>query len=283
MKKNQEYCGYITIIGKPNVGKSTLINNIIKEEISITSKKKNTTQKNIFGIKTKKLYQYIYVDTPGINTKKNRKIKKLDHQYKVLKNSVLVILITDRLIWKENDELILNYIKLMNIPIIFVINKIDKISNKNFLLPYINFIKKKINPLEIVPICAKQERDLILLEKIIKNYLPKKDHIFPSNYTTTNSLSFSLSEIIRKKIILFLREDLPLVIKVRIESIKSNNNILHIKSIIYVDNTRQKKIIIGKKGEIIKKISISSRFNIEYFLNKKIYLFIWIKNKKKYT
>lgn len=280
----EEHCGYVTIVGKPNTGKSTLINKIIEKKISITSNKKNTTQKNIIGIRTKKMYQSIYIDTPGIKIYKKEEIKRLktNNNLKIIRNSVLIIFVVDRTSWTIDDELVLNTIKKNHIPIITVINKIDKIKNKNTILPHINFLLKKINSIEIVPISAKKIENIVLLKKIVDSYLPKKNHIFPKNYTTTNSLSFSISEIIRQKLIFFLRDELPSIISVKTESIeKKINNILCIKAIIYVQYERQKKIVIGKNAKIIKKVSILSRLNIEKEINKKIHLLIWVKKVEK--
>jgi GTP-binding protein Era len=277
VKKRKQYCGYIAIVGKPNVGKSTLINEIIENEISITSKKKNTTQKNILGIKTKQLHQFIYVDTPGIYLNNEK-----DDSFKIIKSSILILFIVDRTVWKTDDEIVLNKIKKNKIPIICVINKIDKILDKSIILPHINFLLKKINPIEIIPISAKKRENIVLLENLIYPYLPNNNHIFPKKYITTHSLSFSISEIIRQKLIFFLRDELPSIITVKIESIEEKfKKKLYIRAAIYVKHERQKKIIIGKKAEGIKKISIASRLDIEKKINMKIYLIIWVKVKIK--
>ncbi|QCI24899.1 GTPase Era [Buchnera aphidicola (Rhopalosiphum padi)] len=283
MKKKTEYCGYIAIVGRPNVGKSTLINEIVGNEISITSKKKNTTQKNIIGIKTKKSHQFIYIDTPGIHITKKKDIKeKQDNNLKIIKNSILIVFIIDRTIWKIDDEIVFNKIKKNKIPIICVINKIDKIQNKRLILPHINFLSKKINPIEIIPISAKKRENITLLENKIYPYLPKKNHAFSKKCTTTNSLFFSISEIIRQQLIFFLRDELLSTTTVEIESLKEKiKKNLYIKAIIYVKKERQKKIIIGKKAAIIKKISMSSRFDIEKKMNMKVHLLIWVKEKIK--
>jgi GTPase len=281
VKTKKEYCGYIAIVGRPNVGKSTLINEIVGNEISITSKKKNTTQKNIIGIKTKKDHQFIYIDTPGIHITKKKDIKeKQDNNLKIIKNSILIIFIIDRTIWKIDDEIVFNKIKKNKIPIICVINKIDKIQNKRLILPYINFLSKKINPIEIIPISAKKRENINLLEKKIHPYLPKNNHVFSRKCITTNSLSFSISEVIRQQLMFFLRDELPSTTTVKIESLKEKTKKnLYIKAVIYVTKERQKKIVIGQKAEIIKKISMSSRFNIEKKINKKVHLLIWVKEK----
>ncbi|WAI03187.1 GTPase Era [Buchnera aphidicola (Myzus persicae)] len=284
MNIKQKYCGYITIIGKANVGKSTLLNQIIGKKISIVSRKKNTTQTNIIGIKTEQCYQSIYIDTPGILfDKKNNEIKYNNNFFNVIKSSTLILFVIDRLIWTENDEIILNKIKKKRIPVIIIINKIDKIAKKNTLLPFINILKKKNDIIEIIPICAKKTKNVILIYNVIKSYLPKNPHIYSKNYVTTNSQFFTISEIIRQQLILFLGDELPTIIKVEIESFQKKENQkkekdeLHIRAIILVKNIRQKKIIIGRNGEKIKKISIMSRQNIEKEFHMKTHLLLWVK------
>jgi len=275
----QKYCGYITIIGKANVGKSTLINKIIGKKISIVSRKKNTTQNNIIGVKTQTSYQSIYIDTPGIIfDKKGKEITyKENYFYKIIKSSALIILVIDRLFWTENDEHILYKIKKIQIPIIIIINKIDKIQNKNILLPFIDFLKTKNITTEIVPISAKKTKNIVLLNKIIQSYLPKNTHIYPKDYITENSHFFTTSEIIREKLISFLADELPSIVKVKIEYFQRKNKELYIRAIILVQNTRQKKIVIGNNAEKIKKISIISRYNIEKEFSIKTHLALWVK------
>ncbi|QCI24336.1 GTPase Era [Buchnera aphidicola (Muscaphis stroyani)] len=284
MNINKQYCGYITITGKPNVGKSTILNQLIGQKISITSKKKNTTKQNIIGIKTELYHQYIYIDTPGINIDQNKFHiqEKYNNIKDIVKNLALMILVVDCTNLTKNDKIILKNIKNINVPIIIVINKIDKIAQKRKLLPYINFIKKMIDSAEIVPISAKKRDNIVLLESIVKSYLSQKMHIFPKNCFTTNSRFFTISEIIREKLIALLEDELPSIITVSIDSLEEKKiGYLCIKSIIYVKNKRQKKIVIGHNGEKIKKISILSRYSIEKKILKKVHLFLWVKEKNK--
>lgn len=283
MKIKQKHCGYITIIGKANVGKSTFLNKIIGKKISIVSRKKNTTQNNITGIKTQNNYQFIYVDTPGIIlNKRNKKIKYQKHTFhQIRKSSTLIIFIIDRTFWTEDDEMISNEIKKYKIPVIIIINKIDKITNKIILLPFIDFLKKKVDILEIIPISAKKIKNITLVNNTIASYLPQKPHIYPEFYITTNSQFFTMSEIIREQLIFFLGDELPSIIKVEIDDFqKKENKELYIRAIIWVENIRQKSIIIGHNGEKIKKISMNSRNNIEKEFHIKTHLLLWIKYKK---
>jgi len=283
VKIQQKNCGYITIIGKANVGKSTLLNKIVGKKISIVSRKKNTTQNNITGIKTQNNHQSIYIDTPGIIfDKKSNHIQHLKNNFHEKINiSTLIMLIIDQIYWTNYDEIILNEIKKYKIPIIIVINKIDKIINKIVLLPFINFLKKKFDFVDIIPISAKKTKNIILLNNIIKSYLPQKPHIYPEFHITTNSQFFTISEIIREQLILFSGDELPSIIKVEIESCKKKEKKnLYIRAIIWVENIRQKGILIGHNGERIKKVSIISRNNIEKEFCIKTHLVLWIKYKK---
>lgn len=281
MKIKQKYCGHITIIGKANVGKSTLLNKIIGKKISIVSRKKNTTQNNITGIQTQDHYQSIYIDTPGVvfDNKTNKIQYQKNNSYKLIQIATLIIFVIDQVHWTEDDEIILNTIKKNRIPIIVIINKIDKITKKIVLLPFIDFLKKKFDFLEIIPISAKKTQNITLLNDIIKSYLPQKSHVYPAFYITTNSQFFTISEIIREQLILFLGDELPSIIKVQIDSFKKKENVeIYIKAIIWVKNIRQKSIVIGHNGEKIKKISIISRKNIEKEFRIKTHLFLWVKN-----
>ncbi|ANZ22474.1 GTPase Era [Buchnera aphidicola (Diuraphis noxia)] len=280
MNIQQKYCGYITIIGKVNVGKSSLINKIIGKKISIISRKKNTTQNNIIGVKTQNAYQSIYIDTPGImfNKKNNIILYKKNLFYKTIKNSSLLMFVIDKLSWTENDKNIFRIIQKSKTPIIIIINKIDKIQNKQNLLPFIDDLKKKNIAIEIVPISTKKTNNFFSLNNTIQSFLPNNPHIYPENYITENSYVFTISEIIREKLILFLGDELPSILKVKVEFFqKKKNEELYIRAIILVENIRQKKIVIGHHGEKIKKVSILSRYNIQKEFSIKTHLFLWVK------
>lgn len=279
---NKTYCGYIKIIGKTNVGKSTLINKFLQKKISITSKKKHTTNQEIIGIKTHKKYQLIFVDTPGFEKKEKKfkfYIKKQINKIKIDAN--LIILVIDNLMWNYQDEIILNELNKLNKPVLLIINKIDIIKNKIDLLPYIEFIKKKKDFVGIIPISAKYKFKINLFKKIFKKYIPKSKHIFSQETTTTHKKKFIISEIIREKLIRFFGDELPYIIYVKIDKIEEKTNNLKIYSSIFVLKSSQKKIIIGKNGKKIKNISILSRKDIEKFFSKKIYLKLWVKIKNK--
>ncbi|CAL4321707.1 GTPase Era [Buchnera aphidicola (Neophyllaphis podocarpi)] len=273
LKKN--YCGCVTILGATNVGKSTIFNKLIEKKISITSKKKHTTEKKIIGVKTDKNYQIIYIDNPGIKNSLNNSTNKIKFTFN------LILFVVDNLFWNKENDFFLKLIlkKYKNVPIILIINKIDKLPNKNILLKKIFIIKNKTNFKEIIPISAKKENNILVLKKIIKNLIPQSEHIFNKKYITNNNKIFICTEIIREKLFRNLGEEIPYFIKVIIDSFKKNkNNIYEIQAIILIKKYRHKKIILGHKGNKIKICSISSRISIEKILKNKVNLKLWVKN-----
>ncbi|QCI27173.1 GTPase Era [Buchnera aphidicola] len=275
MKKNITYCGHIGIIGRTNVGKSSILNKLINNKISITSKKSGTTINNIIGIKTIQQYQYIYIDTPGIEIKKKYFKKNILNKNNYLK---LIIFVISTIKWLEPEEKILKILKKINISTILVINKIDYINNKKILLPFINKIKKKYNFIAIIPISAKTGENIDALNTIIKNNIPQSKYIYSKNEITPLSKKFLISEIIREKLIRFLNQEIPYLIKVIIESYYIDKfKICNIVASIFTKNLRQKKIIIGKNGKKIKMCHYLSKKDIEKLLNMKVKLYLKIK------
>ncbi len=279
------------LVGKPNVGKSTLFNKLINKKISITSKKKYTTQKNILGIYNKKnKYQYIYIDTPGIKYIKDIN-KNINYTISILKNYNikpkinLIILI----IKKENnfEELwIINKLNLYKIPYIIIINKIDKLKNKLLLLPYIKKIKYYSSKNTILPICAKKKKDINILKSIIDKYLIKSKLFFKTNIKTIHNNKFIFKEIIREKIFRLTGDEIPYFIKFKINNILKKKRKLNIITTIYVKKKQYINILIGKSGNKIKQIINLAQKSIKKYLNFKFKIYIRInikinKNKKK--
>ncbi|WP_343192775.1 GTPase Era [Buchnera aphidicola (Taiwanaphis decaspermi)] len=281
MIKKKSYCGEIPIIGKSNVGKSTLINKLIGKKISITSKKNNTTQKNILGIKTFDNYQSIYIDCPGVifNKKKNNYYFDKKTMNYIL-NSKLVIFVIDNIYWGIDEEKILFLIKKYNNCILLVINKIDLLKNKKKLLPYLNFLNKKTNFLSLIPVSAKKNINIKNIIKVVNRSLPIKKHFFSSKKTNNLSKHFMIKEIVREKLMRNLNMELPYDFFLKINSFYLNEkNEYNIKINIFVNSLNKKKIFIGKKASKIKLCSLLSRINIEKFLQNKVNLMLWVKTK----
>lgn len=273
---NQNYlCGFVAIIGKTNVGKSTLINKFLNKKISITSSKPQTTLDCIIGIHNNNFHQIIYIDTPGITEKNQFNYRKITN---FIMDAEIIIFVLDRINWNYDDEIILNKLINSKKPVILAINKIDMINNKQLLLPHINFLKNKMNFLDIVPISAKNEENLNIITNIIYSNIPKKNHIFSENIITSSSKYFIVSELIREKLMRMLNQELPYSVKVKIQEFTSRNHkSFYIHAIIFVKREGQKKIIIGNQGLKIKTIGIQARQDIEKFFNKAVYLRLWVK------
>jgi len=268
----KEFFGKIIIVGKSNVGKSTLFNKLLERKISITSSKSNTTQKILTGIHTVNEYQSIYIDTPGIVKRNKSFLKKLD---KVINKLNLVLFVVEHIIWNYNDENILNKLKNYNIPILLVFNKIDKLNNKKLLLPHINFLLNKFNFYKFIPVSSKKNQNIHNLSKIIQHFLPQESHQHSNNYFTNSSFEFIISEMIREKFIRNLNKEIPYTVKVLINSLKINQQKEYIiYGLVLVNNNRHKKIVIGSKGIKIKLCNIQATKEIEKFVNKKVKLFL---------
>ena len=283
---SKKYCGYVSIIGKPNVGKSSIINAILKKKVSITSRKSQTTRNNILGIKTTDNKQAIFIDTPGLHIKSQKTMNKILNKsaQSIIEDSDIVLFVVQRLSLTEEDHAILSKLKETNPFSICVINKIDQISDKQRLLPFIEKISDEYNFASIIPISAKTSQNLQDLIYKIEEYLPENDHIYDDAFNITNNEDkFMISELIREKIIRNLGDELPHDTFVEIEEIKSKNKIIHVSAVIYVNRKSQKQIVIGSNGDLLKKIGKEARLDIEDYLKNKVFLKTWVKVKKNWN
>ena len=281
MSKNIQKCGYVSIIGRPNVGKSTLLNKLIGQKISITSRKPQTTRHSILGIATHQDTQIIYVDTPGIHDNYKKAINRYMNKSAI--NATLgvdiIIFMIEGLVWNELDELVLQKLQQQEIPVILVVNKVDKIKRKDILLPYINELALKYNFEQIIPLSAKTSDNIDKLENVLQNYLPEHDFIFDASQITDRPMRFIASEIVREKIFRLCGQELPYSATVEIEKFKLEENIYHIAALILVEKESHKRMIIGNKGEKLKEIGRSARIDLEQQLDNKVFLECWVKVK----
>jgi len=275
-------CGYVAIVGRPNVGKSTLLNRILGQKISITSKKPQTTRHQILGIKTENDAQVVYVDTPGLHLKEHKAINRYMNKAASdsLKHVDVVVFIVDRTRWTDEDQFVFDKVQKAKAPVILVVNKVDQAQSKNDLLPHIQMLAEKHSFNEIIPVSAKQGHNIPELEKLIDGFLPKNIHYFPEDQITDRSQRFLASEIVREKIMRQLGEELPYSVTVEIEEFKQVKHILNISALILVERNGQKKIVIGEKGEQIKIIGRDARKDMEKLFDSKIMLNLWVKVKR---
>ena len=282
----KQFCGYISIIGKPNVGKSTILNSILDKKVSITSRKSQTTRNNILGIKTENNKQMIFIDTPGMHIKSKRTMNKILNKSAqgIIEDSDIILFVIQRLSIDNEDEMILKKLQQTGQKIICVINKIDQVDNKNKFLPFIEKISSMHPFDEIILLSAKTKDGLNDLVSIIKNNLPENNHIYDNNFKIENDQdSFMFSELIREKIIRKLGDELPHDTFVEIDLIEDKEDIVEIHATIYVSRKSQKQIVIGSGGEVLKQIGKQSRLEIEKHLNKKVFLKTWVKVKKNWN
>jgi len=286
MEENKNFkAGFVALIGRPNVGKSTIMNNILGTKLSIVSPKPQTTRMRILGVKHDKDAQIIFLDTPGVQKGKDLLTKVVMESAvgSMEEADVLVMIIEADKGWTKEDELILNnYIKKLNKPTILVINKIDKMQDKRLLLPLIEESSKKHDFVEIIPMSAIKGENLDRFVETLKKYLPESPPLFPEDQITDLPLRFYIAEIIREKIFHNTRQELPYSAAVEVESIEEKGNLVVINATIYVEKENHKGIIIGKKGQMLKKIGQQARQELEALLGKKVHLNLWVKVKPRW-
>ena len=272
--------GYVSIVGKTNAGKSTLLNNILGQKIAITSRKPQTTRHRFLGIRTDNEFQIIFVDTPGFHSGQKRALNR--YMNKVASNAMrgvdIVLYVLDKLNWTEEDLSRVNSIS-DETSVILVINKVDKLEEKNSLLPFIKELSEKDLFSHIIPISALKDLGVEDLVKLIHEKLPIGGHLYPEDQVTDISERFLASEIIRENCINRLGDELPYRISVSIESFSEVKGIIHIDSVIFVEKQSQKGMLIGQSGSMLKSIGTASRKELEKLLESKVMLKTWVKVK----
>jgi len=273
------HCGYVAIIGRPNVGKSTLLNSILGMKLSITSRKPQTTRHQILGVKTTNNTQVIYVDTPGIHQRRGTAINKYMNRAatSVLNDVDVILFVVQVKKWTEEDQAIVEKLQSVSCPVVLVVNKIDKLTSKKELLPVINDLSSVYDFTEIIPVAALNGMNVDILEQKIAPLLPENTHFYPGDQVTDRSMRFLAAEIIREKLIRELGQELPYTTTVDIDKYIEDPDIIRIHATIYVESTGQKAIIIGKKGAKLKSIGTAAREDISKMVGLKVYLNLWIK------
>lgn len=282
LNNNQaQKCGYIAIVGRPNVGKSTLLNHILGQKLSITSRKPQTTRHNLLGIKNYKDTQFLFVDTPGLHSDQKKALNRyMNHSVTTAIRDVdVIVFVVEKLQWLSEDELVAQRVANSNVPVILALNKVDQIENKETLLPHLQHLTNILDVQDIVPISALQNQNLDRLLDVIRVHLPDNDHFYPDDQLTDKSSRFLAAEIIREKITRQLGDELPYQMTVEIETFKETEKIIHIDALILVEREGQKRILIGDKGARIKQIGQQAREDMERLFDLKVMLKTWVKVK----
>ena len=272
-------CGYVAIIGRPNVGKSTLLNHILGVKLSITSRKPQTTRHQILGIKSDEHVQTVYVDTPGLHQRRGSAINKYMNRAaaSVMSDVDVLLFVIQALEWTDEDEAVLQRLETMTVSVILVVNKTDQVNDKETLLPFISDISSKFKFHNVIPTAAVKGMNLDKVEQTVAALLPENDAFYPDDQLTNRSMRFLAAEIIREKLVRELGQELPYTSTVSIDKYEDGADIIRIHATIFVESSGQKNIIIGRKGDRLKSIGTKARKDIETMAANKVYLNLWVK------
>jgi len=274
-------CGFVAIVGRPNVGKSTLINNILGSKVSIVTPKPQTTRHRILGVDSNENYQAIYIDTPGIHRMTRKAINRVMNRTAInaLADADVVFFMTDANCWTREDADVLEQLQNVEVPIIAILNKIDKIHPRNILFEALGNMGERYDFSEVIPISARRRDDVSRLCKLVPDYLPVSEALFPDDMITDQSEYFRCSEIIREKLMDELIQELPYGLTVQIERFEKGKDGALINAVIWVEKNSQKGIVVGKGGRLLKKVGRAARIEINRELSQPTHLELWVKVK----
>ena len=274
-------CGFVAIVGRPNVGKSTLLNHLLGQKLSITSRKPQTTRHKIVGIVTENNVQAIYVDTPGMHKREPRAINRLMNQaaQSALKDVDLILFVVDGLKWTPDDDLVLEKLAKVDTPVILIVNKVDTLSDKAALLPYLEVLNQKRHFSEVMPLSALRGHNLASLHEVVGRYLPYAPPMYGEDQITDRSQRFLAAEMIREKIMRQMGDEVPYDLMVQIDQFKIEGRLYRIDATILVERDGQKAIVIGEGGQKLKTIGQAARLDMEKLFDSKVMLTLWVKVK----
>lgn len=274
-------CGYVAIVGRPNVGKSTLQNRLLSEKISITSRKPQTTRHHLLGIRTTPTTQALYVDTPGMHGDTPRAINRYMNRAAktVLADVDAIIMVVDRTEWNADDDLVADAIAYTRAPVFIAVNKVDLLKDKSILLPHLERLQKRFVDAELVPVSAEKGDNVERLSDLVSRVLPQGPFLFPEDQITDRSERFLVSEVVREKMMRLLGDEVPYALTIQVDRFDDSGTAIHIDATAFVERDGQKAILIGKGGERIKRIGSEARSDIEKLLDRKVMLRLWVKVK----
>jgi GTP-binding protein Era len=278
-------CGFVAVVGRPNVGKSTLINAIMGRKISIVTNKPQTTRHRILAVHTDAETQIIFVDTPGIHRKANRAMNRLMNRTaaNALADADLVLFVSEATRWTEEDDDVLQRLKTVQAPVIALLNKVDRVHPKEKLLEALSSFSTRHDFAEIFPISALKKDNLRELMAAIPGYLPESPPLFPEEMHTDRSKEFLAAEVVREKLTQMLHQEIPYGLTVQIERYEIDDQRININAVILVDRDSQKGIVVGKGGQVLKTVGQSARLELCELLDSRVHLELWVKVKDNWS
>lgn len=281
MHADETFCGFVAIVGRPNVGKSTLLNDLLGFKLSITSSKPQTTRHRLLGVSTEPPYQTIYVDTPGLHQKAKTALNRLLNRAALhtLQDVDVIVMVVECGQWQPDDDWVLSHLTETRKPVICVVNKIDKFPNREAILPYLQALQARYPFKTIIPISALRGEQIGIVKKTVREYLHASPYLFPEDQVSDRSEQFIIAEMIREKLMRTLEQELPYALTVTIDALAVEADLVRISAVIWVEKEGHKPIVIGKGGDQLKKIGKLARRDLERYFEKQVYLQLWVKVK----
>ena len=272
-------CGFAALVGRPNVGKSTLLNALVGQKLSIVTPRPQTTRHRILGLVQLPNAQIAFVDTPGLHGQARRALNKAMNRTAAaaLESADLVVFVVEALVWNADDELVLQRIARAGRPVLVAVNKVDRAKPRERLLPYLAELDRRHGFLALVPVSALKERNLDDLRTAIAAHLPVSAPLFPDGELTDRGIQFRIAEMIREKLTLELNQEVPYGIAVEVEKLAEEDGQLNVDAAIWVDREGQKPIVIGAKGERLKRVGTSARLALNGLLGRRLHINLWVK------